>query len=264
MDQRLTHVEHAEPIAAAGRPRRTRGVVAVAACVVLMAGALVGASRLLTDDGRAPSSAPSGGAAVVDGTVEVSGSGVGTHPFGSEDDEVLADVTALLGEPDLTTRPQRYERIPGSDGWFEDGDDPISPHWRYRVTASTCWDALCLVLGGDAVDSLRLRGWELTHYPGTSGADVRDREQPGVRLAGSGIELGDSWKQLHAAYPATTIKGAEGASLAVDDTPWEGVFDGAGEWRLSGSWDYTRPRHAPPGAVVTRLSGGEGPEPGCC
>jgi hypothetical protein len=52
--------------------------------------------------------------------------------------------------------------------------------------------------------------------------------------------------------------------VAVHDTPWTGVFDGVAGWRLSGSWDYTHPFRAPADAVVTRLSGDEGPQPGCC
>jgi hypothetical protein len=52
--------------------------------------------------------------------------------------------------------------------------------------------------------------------------------------------------------------------VAVKNTPWADVSDGAAGWRLSGQWDHTRPSQAPDGAVVTRLSGDEGPEPGCC
>lgn len=272
MDEQQAQVEYDEPVAAAGRPRRplrTRGILAVVASGLLMAGALVGSFWLLTDGDRAPSPAPSSGTsvssdAVADGPLGVSGTGVGAHPFGTDADQVVADVTALLGDPDLAAEPRRYHRIRGSDGWFEDGDDPISPSWRYPVAATTCWDRLCLVLGGNDVDALELRGWELTEHGDRSGEEVQDREVPDVRLAGSGIRLGDSWERLHAAYPDTIVAGAEGASLAVGRTPWAGIFDGAAEWRLSGQWDHTRPHQSPPGAAVTRLSGGEGPEPGCC
>ena len=93
---------------------------------------------------------------------------------------------------------------------------------------------------------------------------MQDLQLPDVRLADTGIGLGDSWKRLHAAYPRTVVTGAEGASLAVQKTPWPGIFDGVAGWRLSGIWDFERPTHVPGGAVVTRLSGGQGPEPGCC
>ena len=91
-----------------------------------------------------------------------------------------------------------------------------------------------------------------------------DLPRSDVRLAGTGIRLGDSWERLHAAYPDVVVSGAEGSTVAVRNTPWAVVFDGVAGWRLSGPWDYTHPARAPAGAVVTRLSAGEGPEPGCC
>ena len=192
----------------------------------------------------------------VGGQLEVSGSGVGRQPFGTDADEVVAAVTARFGEPARAEGPARYSRIPGHDGWFEVAEDPISPSWQYAVVSVACWSALCLIFGGHDADSVQLRGWELDLVPG--------QQSPDVHLAGTGIRLGDTWKKLHAAYPDAVVGGAEGASLAVQNTPWPGIFDGVAPWRLSGVWDYTRPHHVPPGAVVTRLSGGEGPEPGCC
>lgn len=50
----------------------------------------------------------------------------------------------------------------------------------------------------------------------------------------------------------------------VTDTPWPGIVDGVGAWRLSGTWDYAHPDRVPDDAVTTRRSAGEGPEPGCC
>ena len=249
--------------------RRTQGLIALAASVAVVAGGLVGVSRLLADNARGlspdPASDPSASATVVGGPLDVSGSGVGTQPFGTDADEVLAAVGARFGEPDLTLGPQRYVRIPGSDAWFEDADDPLSPSWQYPITSVTCWDTLCLIFGGDAVDTLQLRGWELAQHRRWSGFEERkDLHSPDVRLVGTGIRLGDSWKRLHAAYPGTVVGGAEGASVAVHNTPWTGVFDGVAGWRLSGQWDYSHPTEAPAGAVVTRLSGGEGPQPGCC
>ena len=250
--------------------RRTQGLIALAASVAVVAGVLVGVDRLLSDDARGsapdPASNPSAPSpTVVGGPLEVSGSGVGTQPFGADPDEVLAAVGTHFGEPDLTVGPQRYARIPGSDGWFEDADDPLSLSWQYPITSVTCWGALCLIFGGDEVDTLQLRGWELAqHRRWSGGEEVKDLKLPDVRLAGTGIRLGDSWERLHAAYPRTVVDGAEGGSVAVQNTPWTVVSDGVAGWRLSGPWDYSRPTQAPADAVVTRLSGGEGPQLGCC
>ena len=264
-----------DAILAGGRSRRrshrTRRVVALAAAVVVVAGGLVGVSRLVAEDGRglspAPADTPSSGPStpVTGGPLDVSGSGVGTLPFGVDADEVVAAVSAQLGEPDLTEGPQRYVRIPGSESWFEDGNDPLSLSWQHPITSVTCWGGLCLVFGGDEADTLTLRGWELAqHRRWSSSEEAEELQLPDVRLARTGIRLGDSWEKLHAAYPKTVVGGAEGASVSVRNTPWTGIFDGVAGWRLSGQWDYAHPTRAPEGAVVTRLSGGEGPEPGCC
>ncbi len=264
-------------ILAGGRrqDRRTRSVVALtASAAVVVLAALLAAGWLLADGGDrstpapaiTPSVAPSSpSAAPVGGTLPVSGSTVGPHRFGADADEVVATVTARFGVPDAVVAPQRYFRIAGSDGWFEVADDPLSPSWQYPVVSVSCWDTLCLFFGGDDGTALRLRGWELAHqrrWPDAGG--TLDASSPDVRLVDTGIRLGDTWTLLHRAYPDTVVAGAEGASVSVRDTPWDGVFDGAAAWRLSGQWDYTRPDQAPPGAVVTRLSGGDGPEPGCC
>ncbi len=251
------------------RGRRTRGLVAVAASVAVVAAGLVGVTRLLADDSRStapdPAGVPSSPSTPAAGALTVSGSSVGSQPFGTKAEEVVAAVTARFGDPDVDLGPQRYFRIPGSAGWFEDPDDPLSPQWRYPVTSVTCWGRLCLTFGGDEADAVQLRGWALGQYQLWSQPDeLTDPRSPDVRLAGSGIGLGDSWQRLHAAYPGTVVRGAEGASLAIDKTPWAGISDGVAGWRLSGLWDSSNPAKVPPGAVVTRLSGGEGPEPGCC
>lgn len=254
------------------RVRRTRGVVSLAFSMVIVAGGLIGVNRLLADESRDPSpdvatNSPSPSptqSPARQGSLTVSGSGVGKERFGADADNVVAAVTARLGDPDLILEPQRYFRIAGDDGWFEVADDPISPSWKYPTLSVTCWSELCLVFGGDDVDTLRLRGWELQKTPRWGESAEPNASTPDVRLAGSGIALGDSWKRLHSAYPETVGAGAEGASLVVQNTPWTGVFDGVGTWRLSGQWDFTRPNRVPPGSKVTRLSGGEGPEPGCC
>lgn len=230
-------------------------IIALALTLAVVAGGGAGCRRDLS--GPSTTSPTLAG----DGPLEVSGAGVGTQPFGTDADEVVAALTARFGEPDRAVGPLRYVRIRGSDRWFETAGDPLSPSWRYPVAAETCWDALCLVLGGDDADTLRLRGWVLAE-PGF--AMPADPPRPDVRLAGTGLRLGDTWTRLHAAYPDTVVHGAEGASLAVVDTPWPGFTDGAAAWRLSGTWDYRHPTRAPAGAVVIRLSGGEGPEPGCC
>lgn len=257
----------------AERGNRTGVALVVAACLAVVAGGFVGITRLVADDGqgRPPGSAGTQTARSTtqpsspEGPLEVSGSGVGTHPFGTDADDVLAVLTTRLGEPDLTLGPQRYFRIAGHDGWFEEVDDPISPSWHYPVASVACWRVLCVIFGGSEAGVLQLRGWELAQYRRWSEFEqMKDLHLPEVRLTGSGIRLGDSWERLHAAYPNTVVGGAEGASLAVHTTPWPGVSDGAAGWRLSGQWDFAHPTRAPESAVVTRLSGGEGPEPGCC
>jgi hypothetical protein len=191
-----------------------RWLIALAAAVAVVAGGLVGVDRLLADDDRSsspePRSAPSARSAPdVAGALEVSGKGVGPHTFGTDAEEVLAAVSARFGEPDLSLGPQHYDRVPGSDAWFEDGGDPLSPSWRYPVTSVACWGVLCLILGGADADSLKLRGWELAQRRRWSGFDeMPDLRVPDVRLAGTGVRLGDSWKRLHAAYPRTVVGGA--------------------------------------------------------
>ena len=220
------------------------------------------------DPAPPPTSDGSGGGSVdvpVGGSLDVSGDGVGGVAFGTGADETRAALTEALGDPDLTLGPSRYSRIPGADGWYERAGDEISPSWRYRVASVSCWGRFCAIFGGGREGSLRLRGWELADHnrwddSGTSGAGA----EPDVRLVDTGITLGDSWETLQAAYPGTVAEGAEGASLGVGNTPWPAIFDGAAGWRLSGAWDYEHPTKVPAGAVVTRLSGGEGPEPGCC
>lgn len=255
--------------------RATWGAIAVTAVLLVVAGGVVGMSRLIPEDNSATdnsatltdtaSSAPTSAAPAADGPLDVSGTGVGAQPFGTDADEVTVALAARFGEPDLTVGPRSYFRIPGHHGWYEDDDDPISPSWQYPVTSASCWGPFCVIFGGDEADTLQLRGWELSQYRRGSGSEEpQGGESPDVRLVETGLRLGDSWEQLHADYPETVPGGAEGASMAVQNTPWTGVSDGVAGWRLSGIWDYTHPHRAPAGAVVTRLSGGEGPQPGCC
>jgi len=194
------------------------------------------------------------------GTLEVSAHGVGDLDFGTGEDEVVGSLADLLGEPDRSEEPTQFSRIAGHDGWFEVAGDNISPAWGYEYAARTCWGDLCLVFGGDRVDTLRLRGWELARDAEATPAEA----SYDVRLADSGIGLGDSWETVRAAYPGTVVDGGEGASLTIRDLPWPAFTDGVGAWRLTGTWDFEHPHRAPADAVVIRLSAGEGPEPGCC
>lgn len=290
MTDRLTHLFHDEGeridvpppptdaiLATARRRRRARqrrSAFAAAASVAVLVGGLVGVGTLALGDGgdapdvatpATPTPTPQGGTDAA-APLELSGGAVGHQAFGSDAGTVRATVTARLGEPDVTVGPERWSRRPGGgDTWVQDPTDPTSPGWGYATFSVSCWQTFCLFFGGEDADSLRLRGWELAEYRRWSPpGDAEGSALPAVRLAGSGIRLGDSWRKLHAAYPGTVTAGAEGASLAVRKTPWPTIFDGVAGWRLSGQWDHQHPSRVPQDAVVTRLSGGEGPEPGCC
>ena len=129
--------------------RRTRSLIALAASVAVVAGGLVGVTRHLADDahgslpdpaGTVPTPAgtvPTPSAMAAGGPLDVSGSGVAGQRFGTDADEVLATVTARLGEPDLSSGPQHYFQVPGHDTWLEDADDPLS--WQYPVTLVICF-----------------------------------------------------------------------------------------------------------------------------
>ncbi|MFN8196108.1 MAG: hypothetical protein U0R80_17735 [Nocardioidaceae bacterium] len=257
--------------------RHTRLVALVATAVLALAGTTA-CEQQVADDRPAAGSEPAGGATASPAGQEatpltVSGSGVEDLPFGADVDEVLNAVAGRFGGPDFTAGPEHYFRIEGSDDWFEVQDDPISPSWQFPMTSLACWavqgaerpGALCLVFGGDDASSLRLRGWELSSYQRWPGFDALGADElADVRLADTGIGLGAGWKQLRTAYPDIAVHGAEGASLGVQDLPWDGISDGVAAWRLSGTWNFQDPTHVPRGAVVTRLSAGDGPEPGCC
>ena len=144
MSEQPTDAEYAERVAGAGgrrrTVRRTQGLLALAASVAVVAGGLVGLNRLPSDDAPgsssdAASNASASSASVVVGSLDVSGSGVGTQPFGTDAADVLAAVAARFGEPDLTVGPRRYFRLPDSDAWYEAADDPLSPSWQYPITS---------------------------------------------------------------------------------------------------------------------------------
>lgn len=231
--------------------RRLTLRTAIAATTVAAAVALAGCAAPAAPGSERPSPPAA---------VEVSGQGVDGLDFGTGRSEVVAALSARLGEPDTTDGPTRFSRIPGHDGWFEVAGDNISPAWAYEYAARTCWGDLCLVFGGQRAEELALRGWALAHVTGTPPT------QPSydVRVAGSGLRLGDTWAEVREAYPNTVVDGGEGASLAIRDLPWPAFTDGVGAWRLSGNWDFEHPHRAPADAQLIRISAGEGPEPGCC
>jgi hypothetical protein len=233
------------------RDRRTLAPVALAA-LLLLAACSSTTSSAQRPTGQAP-----------EVRLTLSGSAVGGFAFGTRLDDVTSGVTDRLGEPDATVDPIRYHRIAGEEKWFQDASDPMSPAWRYPVLSVRCWQSLCLVFGGRSGSTLALRGWELAARNRWNGAQS-DPAAPAVALQKTGIGLGDSWASLHAAYPGTSVDGGEGNTLTVSGAAWHGIFDGIGAWRLSGPWDPAHPTTAPPGAAVTRLSSGEGPELGCC
>ncbi|MCD4536262.1 hypothetical protein LRP67_19395 [Nocardioides sp. cx-169] len=191
-----------------------------------------------------------------------SGTGIGEWSFGDAAGEVITEMTRSFGAPDWDSAWDQLEPAPA--GFAVDGDDPLSPSWDHRQARTVCWQSLCAAFGGETVKAATFRGWELARSPSWNDYEPVDATQPQIRLADSGIALGDTWAELSAAYPDVVPGGGEGASLTIDDPPWPGIFDGVGEWRLSGTWDSSRPRYAPPGAEVTRMSAGEGLEPGCC
>lgn len=270
-----------DTVLAGGRRRRQRrqaGVaVGVAACVLAAVAGGVAVARLgAQDEHRSISPAPAptlpaGGptptpTAVPTGAerLQVSGEGIAGQPFGTPRQAVIAAVTDRFGEPDLVVRPKVYVRISGEDGYF-DSPDNLSPRWRYRVLSVSCWQSLCLLFGGQDADDLALRGWEVAELRRWATTEEPPAGPgPGVRLAGTDVGLGSRWTDVHAAFPGTRVSDGEGGSLVVADLPWDAVADGVGEWRLSGYLDVDHPGRAPADSVVTRLSGGEGPQPGCC
>lgn len=204
---------------------------------------------------QVPSTAPE---QILDATA----TGIGEWEFGDPADEVITDMTESFGAPDDDTAWDELDQV--ADGFSVNGGDSLSATWDHRQLRTVCWQSLCAVFGGDTVAAATFRGWALTSIPEWNDYEPVDVTQPRIALAGSGITLGDTWADFQAAYPDAVPRGAEGASLGIAHPPWPGIFDGADEWRLSGTWDYTRPRYAPPGSEVTRMSAGEGPEPGCC
>lgn len=231
--------------------------------------ATAGAVDLSTSSPAVPSPAPEAAVSTQEparsGTLDVSGEGVAGVSFGTAVDEANAVLIDRLGQPDATLDPERYSRTEGEDGWYELAGDPLSLSWDHRVVSVSCWGGFCAIFGGDTSDTLALRGWELADFNRWySSPAPGDTGQPDVRLEGSGVTLGDTWKKLKRAYPDIVSGGAEGGTLGVSNTPWPAIYDGAAEWRLSGVWDYENPSRVPADSVVTRLSGGEGPEPGCC
>lgn len=267
----MTMVRNGSLRRARGGDRRARSAFAGSAALAL-ATTLMLAGCASDEDAAAADREPDGGrvsdqsssatnasaAAPAETRISVSGKGVGRYRFGTSADRVVDGLTRRLGEPTAAPAPKEFVRIKGHRGWYEVAGDPLSPSWRYRVFATTCWQSLCLDFGGKSADSLALRVWEVSRSRGSSDDTLR------AELADTGIGLGNRWRSVHAAYPDTSVHGSEGASLEIRNTPWPTIHDGVGGWRLSGHWDYKHPDRVPPRASVIRLSGGQGPEPGCC
>ena len=260
---------------------RRAGVPVAVAVVVAVEGPLVaagaaGLGRLVAQDSAGTSSATAGSPSVPSVTpaaparstrtatrpLAVSGVGVGRQRFGAGADAVVAAVSARLGEPDATGTPQRYVRIAGADGWFEDGGDPISPSWRHRFTSVTCWDVLCLVFGGADRKGLRLRGWVLAER---GGAGVEQPLHPvDVHLAGTGLRLGDRRER---GTPGLPWDGRRGRGGRLGHCPRDPLARGVRRGRRLAALGCVGLH--PSGTGACRCPGdpalrGEGPEPGCC
>ena len=259
-------------MAASTAPLRSRTALVVA--LVTLLGAPVGCAAPGDGGGGPPTApdpaptrvqAPEGPPEEAPVAVTVARTAVGESSFGDPREDTVSALTEHLGEPDLQVPPQQFEQVDDRGEWYESADDQISPRWAHPVFSATCWDGLCVMFGGPSTAELALRGWELSTYNRWS-PEVRETgaPEPGVVLAGSEITLGDPWTALHAAYPTTRLGWAEGGTLGVEGAPWRTIFDGVDGWRVSGYADRHHPDRAPDDAVVTRLSAGEGPEPGCC
>lgn len=202
-----------------------------------------------------------------DDAVQVTGGSVGPVAFGAADSAVIDHVTSVLGEADSDSGWRQFTRRddrPGPDGearYYEDPNgDGLGPGAFYPWTRRVCWEVFCVELGGEDPGAGTLRGWSLDAVLDPVAIDA---EAPAV-LEPGGLSLGSTWAEVRAAYPTATAGGGEGGSLVVDGLPFPTIFDGVGGWRLTGSWDHTRPDHAPDEARLQRLSAGDGPEPGCC
>ena len=190
--------------------------------------------------------------------------GLGEWQFGDPATPVLADMTEWFGPPDYDPGWDEFVQGQADGRWYAGADDPLAPAWEHRFFRVACWQSLCSLFGGPSEAEAVFRGWELSRWQSWNGyADV-DESEPRIALEGSGIQIGDTWSDFQEAYPQAVPGGGEGYSLVIDNPPWPGIFDGVWAWRLDGVWDPSRPTDAPPDAVITRMSGGTGPEPGCC
>lgn len=190
--------------------------------------------------------------------------GLGEWQFGDTAAPALADMTEWFGQPDYDPGWDEFVQNPADGRWYAGGVDPLAPAWEHRFFRVACWQSLCSLFGGPSEAKATFRGWELSRWQSWNGyADV-DESEPRIALEGSGIQIGDTWSDFKEAYPQAVPGGGEGNSLVIDNPPWPGIFDGVWAWRLEGAWDPNRPRNAPADAAITRMSGGTGPEPGCC
>lgn len=190
--------------------------------------------------------------------------GLGPWRFGSPFAEVYAGMKTWFDAPDFETGWTRYHRFGRQPGWFAEQGDPISLSWGYEYVRLACWEALCAIFGGASPAAGTFLGWELSKWRRWDSYAEVDTSEPPVALAGSQIGLGDTWADFSAAYPDATLGVGEGNGIVIDNPPWPGIFDGVWAWRLEGAATNGDVSQAPPGAKIVRMSGGEGPEPGCC
>jgi hypothetical protein len=196
--------------------------------------------------------------------LKADGGGLGEWQFGDPAAPVLAGMTEWFGPPDYDPGWDEFEQGASDGRWYGDGQDPLSPAWEHPFFRVACWQSLCSLFGGPSEADATFRGWELSRWQAWNGyADV-DASEPRIALAGSGIQIGDTWSDFTDAYPQAAPGGGEGNSLVIDNPPWPGIFDGVWAWRLDGVWDPAQPMQAPADSEITRMSGGTGPEPGCC
>ena len=215
----------------------------------------------------APTTAPPPTTAAPDEPLQLSGEGVDVAEFGDEAEGAVATLSARLGSPSEDTGWESFlpaaevdDAEYGEPGDYYASNDNLSEAWRFRAHRKVCWQTLCVHLGGESDATSSLRGWEWA----ADDFETPTTTVPKAQLAGTGIHLGSTLPELQAAYPGVTVGGAEGYSLAVDNRPWDGVFDGVAQWRMSGRWGNGGPQTVPADIRVTRLSAGEGPAPGSC
>ncbi len=203
-------------------------------------------------------------------TLAVTGGSVGANPFGVPAERAADDVRSILGDPDADSgwmrwwSPDEMDQPPiGGEGrFFASQVDDLGPSAPYRWVRNVCWDGFCIHLGGSSELDRTLRGWSLSAEHDSPPPDPSSMP---VTLTSGNLTLGSSWAEVQAAFASATAVGAEGLSIAIEGLPFPTINDGVGGWRLEGLSPPAPDQPEPePSARLTRLSAGEGPEPGCC